>query len=56
MNRAEERAFEAYPIVKLTAYNEDAKIVTIDANEEPRRLFMEGYRQAEKDLRELAAT
>jgi len=56
MSKAEERAFEVYP--KMSRITEPHGIIPADykshyigdANEEKRIGFVEGYRQAEKDL------
>ena len=47
MSKAEERAFEAYPIV-MSQYSDNCK--EYDSNESDRLTFIEGYQQAEKDL------
>lgn len=43
MNKAEEKGYEAYPV----SFYEGT---TVDVNEMPRGVFIEGYHQAEKDL------
>ena len=53
--RAEEAALKAYPI-EITSLNYQDLIeqfggkTEIDVNTYPRRLFQEGYEQAEKDM------
>ena len=47
MSIAEEKAIEAYPVLRI--YNEAYQEV-IDANETKREAFAEGYEQALKDL------
>lgn len=47
MERAEERALEAYPIV-MSQHSDNCK--EYDSNESDRLTFIEGYHQAEKDL------
>lgn len=42
MNKAEEKGYEAYPV----SFYEGT---TVDVNEMPRGVFIEGYHQAEKD-------
>lgn len=55
--RAEEAALKAYP-VNMTPLNYQDLIeqfvgkTEIDFNTYPRRLFLEGYEQAEKDIKE----
>lgn len=60
MTRAEQRALEAYP-VQMTPLNyqdliEEYGKTEIDVNTYPRRLFLEGYEQAEKDLGWISVT
>lgn len=43
MSKAEEKGYEAYPV----SFYEGT---TVDVNEMPRYVFVEGYQQAEKDL------
>ena len=43
MSKAEEKGYEAYPV----SFYEGT---TVDVNEMPRDVFVEGYQQAEKDL------
>ena len=55
MSKAEERAIEAYP--PQMEYNSMVAISIgnkIDTNEPKRRLFIQGYEQAEKDYTEYA--
>ena len=47
MSKAEDRALEAYPI--LMCYN-DFQMVEEDINKPLRKMYQEGYHQAEKDL------
>lgn len=47
MSKAEERALEAYPIA-MSEYSDSCR--EYDSNESERLTFIEGYRQAEKDL------
>lgn len=59
MSKAEQRALEAYPI-NMTPLNYQDLIeqfggkTEIDVNTYPRRIFQEGYEQAEKDTIERA--
>lgn len=46
-DKAEQRAFEAYPV--LRCYN-DFQMVEEDVNKPLREIYQEGYHQAEKDL------
>ena len=46
-SKAEDKAYEAYPIV-MSQYSDNCK--EYDSNESDRLTFIEGYRQAEKDL------
>lgn len=46
-DKAEQRAFEAYPV--LRCYN-DFQMVEEDVNEPLREKYQEGYHQAEQDL------
>ncbi len=50
MNKAEERALEAYP-PKLATYSDLFGEETLDDNGLKRAVFIEGYQQAEKDLK-----
>ena len=43
MSKAEEKGYQAYPV----SFYEGT---TVDVNEMPRDVFIEGYHQAEKDL------
>lgn len=45
-NKAEERAFDAYPVDWDYGRNEGQ----FDWNEDSRKIYLEGYEQAEKDL------
>ena len=48
MSRAEEKALEVYPICKHSNYGYK------DLNEDKRKCYIEGYKQAEKDFMEKA--
>ena len=52
MSKAEERAFEAYPIIMhtLIPVHEDMPDIEQDCNVFHRQAYIKGYRQAEKDL------
>ena len=50
MSKAEERALEAYP-PKLATYGDLFGETTLDDNGLKRAIFIEGYHQAEKDLK-----
>ena len=51
MTKAEKAALNAHPPVIVSFYPSTvAPIVKRDANEEIRKVFQEGYEQAEKDL------
>lgn len=53
MNKAEERALEAYP-VEIVGYTVECRVGATpepqDWNEEKRRCYKQGYEQAEKDI------
>lgn len=50
MSKAKERALEAYP-PKLATYSDLFGEETLDDNGLKRAIFIEGYQQAEKDLK-----
>lgn len=50
MDKAEKRALEAYPIEMDNVSKGFNFSVEEDINEYPRRIFLNGYRMAEKDL------
>lgn len=51
MTRAEEAALKAYPFIPLPQYDLRDENPT-DGNKIHRRIFLEGYEQAEKDIKE----
>lgn len=52
MNKAEKRALEAYPIEMDNVSKGFNFSVEEDINEYPRRIFLNGYRMAEEDMKE----
>ena len=54
MSKAEEKALEAYP-PKLVTYSDLFGEETLDDNGLKRTVFIEGYKQAEKDVAEAFA-
>ena len=50
ISRAEEAAWEKYPIYLAKAVMSDGNTIDLDANETTRNVFKLGYEQAEKDL------
>ena len=49
-SRAEQRAFEKYPIYWAKAVMGDGSTIEFDGSEQTRAVFKRGYEQAEKDI------